>query len=133
MQVKLCGHATLAASHILFSNGLVTSNVIEFVTLSGILTAKKVSDISSTDDLNNQNGKAKDCFLIELDFPTVPTTEFNSLDLAPISKALNGASIIDIRRTTGSDDLFVIPSVLFSIRFLASCFLFLLVAIVSKA
>lgn len=113
MQVKLCGHATLAASHILFSNGLVTSNVIEFVTLSGILTAKRVSDISSTDDLSNQNGQGKDCFLIELDFPTVPTTEFNSLDLAPISKALNGASIIDIRRTTGSDDLFVIPSVLF--------------------
>ncbi|KAJ9171940.1 hypothetical protein P3X46_015236 [Hevea brasiliensis] len=107
-EVKLCGHATLAASHILFSNGLVTSNVIEFVTLSGILTAKRVSDISRTDDLSNQNSKAKECFLIELDFPTVPTTEFNSLDLVSISKALNGASIIDIKRTTGADDLFVV-------------------------
>lgn len=70
MQVKLCGHATLAASHALFSNGLVNSNIIEFVTLSGILTAKKVPD-----------GEA---FLIELNFPAIPITEFNCIDLAPI-------------------------------------------------
>ncbi|KAG8663159.1 uncharacterized isomerase BH0283 isoform X1 [Manihot esculenta] len=92
LQVKLCGHATLAASHALFSNGLVNSNIIEFVTLSGILTAKKVPD-----------GEA---FLIELNFPAIPITEFNSIDLAPISKALNGASIIDIK--SSADDLFVV-------------------------
>ncbi|XP_021681334.2 uncharacterized protein LOC110665488 [Hevea brasiliensis] len=94
-EVELCGHATLAASHALFSNGLVNSNIIEFVTLSGILTAKKVPD-----------GEAKDCFLVELNFPALPITEFNSIDLAPISKALNGASIIDIK--SYADDLFVV-------------------------
>ncbi|XP_015575645.1 uncharacterized isomerase BH0283-like [Ricinus communis] len=107
-EVKLCGHATLAASHTIFSNGLVNSDIIEFDTLSGILTAKKVSEISKTDVSSIQNGEANELFLIELNFPTVLSTEFNSVDLAPISKALNGASIIDIRRTTTADDLFVV-------------------------
>ncbi|KDP21484.1 hypothetical protein JCGZ_21955 [Jatropha curcas] len=102
-EIKLCAHATLAASHTLFSNNLVNSNIIEFATLSGILTAKKIPETS--------NDKSKEGFLIELDFPVVPTIEFNSVDLAPISKALNGASIIDIKRTAVSDDLFiVVPS-----------------------
>ncbi|KAK9945333.1 hypothetical protein M0R45_010853 [Rubus argutus] len=41
-EVKLCGHATLAAAHTLFKSGSISSDVIEFLTLSGILTAKKV-------------------------------------------------------------------------------------------
>ncbi|GKU86624.1 hypothetical protein SLEP1_g1126 [Rubroshorea leprosula] len=41
-EVELCGHATLASAHILFTTGLVNSDIIEFDTLSGILTAKKV-------------------------------------------------------------------------------------------
>ncbi|KAJ8898664.1 hypothetical protein K2173_004698 [Erythroxylum novogranatense] len=101
-EVKLCGHATLAASHALFINGLVASDVIEFDTLSGILTAKRVVETDV------QNGASRAPFLVELDFPTVPTAESNSLDVASISKALNGASIIDIRRTTTADDLFVV-------------------------
>ncbi|WCJ21510.1 Phenazine biosynthesis-like domain-containing protein [Euphorbia peplus] len=107
-EVKLCGHATLAAAHTLFSNGLVHSNIIEFDTLSGVLTANKIPQKSEADVSNNQNSKATDCFLIELNFPSVSTDEFNSADFATISKALNGASIIDIRKTTTSDDLLVV-------------------------
>ncbi|CAL1361999.1 unnamed protein product [Linum trigynum] len=109
-EVNLCGHATLAASHTLFTNGFVDSDTIEFETLSGVLTAKRVPAGSSP----LSDGEAKDCFLIELNFPTVPTTEFNYAaaavddDIATISKALNGVSIVDMRRTTTADDLFVV-------------------------
>lgn len=106
VQVELCGHATLAASHTLFSSGLVDSDVIEFVTLSGVLTAKKIPAINA---LNLQKGEALDGFYIELDFPADPIIESNSDDTSLISAALNGASIIDIKRTQNGDDLLVIP------------------------
>jgi hypothetical protein len=109
IQVKLCGHATLAAAHILFSSGLVDKNVIEFVTLSGLLTAKKIPPIDVTGAPNLQNGEAKDGFYIELDFPADPIAEFNSSDTSLISEALNGASIIDIKRTEIADDILVTP------------------------
>lgn len=41
VEVKLCGHATLAASHILFEEGLVTSDAITFDSLSGPLHVEK--------------------------------------------------------------------------------------------
>ncbi|XP_073223829.1 uncharacterized protein [Cicer arietinum] len=106
-EVNLCGHATLAAAQTLFSTGLVDNNVIEFVTLSGILTAKKIpaSNVTSA-----QNDEAKDTFYIELDFPADPIAESNSDDTSLISEALNGASIIDIKRTKNGDDLLVVVS-----------------------
>ncbi|XP_022727470.1 uncharacterized protein LOC111283279 isoform X2 [Durio zibethinus] len=78
MHVKLCGHATLASAHSLF---MVNSNIIEFDTLSGILTAKTVPDVNPAYVSKIQNA---------------------------ISKALNGAPPIDIKRTTTADDLFVV-------------------------
>ncbi|OMP05007.1 Phenazine biosynthesis PhzF protein [Corchorus olitorius] len=106
-EVDLCGHATLATAHTLFATGLVNSNIIEFDTLSGILTAEKVSDSNPTDVSKIQNGRHH-CFLIELNFPAVPITEFNSSEVSAISKALNGAQLIDVKRTTTADDLFVV-------------------------
>lgn len=97
-EVELCGHATLASAHVLFSSGLVKSNIIEFVTLSGVLTAKKVPWI-------NEAGASEDS--IELDFPADTVTELNSADISQISAALNGAPIIDIKRTTDVDDVLV--------------------------
>ncbi|CAL0316166.1 unnamed protein product [Lupinus luteus] len=105
-QVKLCGHATLAAAHTLFSSGLVQTGIIEFATLSGLLTAKKVPAINITDASNLPNGKTHDTFYIELDFPADPVTEFNFVEASQISGALKGASIIDIKRTN-ADNLFV--------------------------
>lgn len=80
------------------------SNIIEFVTLSGVLTAKKVPWI-------NEAGASEDS--IELNFPAYTVTELNSADISQISAALNGAPIIDIKRTTDVDNVLVIPCTCF--------------------
>ncbi|KAF7804764.1 putative isomerase [Senna tora] len=108
LEVKLCGHATLAAAHTLFSSGLVASHIIEFVTLSGVLTAKKIPEINITTASNLPNDENQDGYVIELNFPVDPTTEFKSVDTSQISEALDGAPIIDIKRTTIDDDLLVV-------------------------
>ncbi|KAL3641873.1 hypothetical protein CASFOL_012688 [Castilleja foliolosa] len=80
INVKLCRHASLAASHFLFTFDLVKSNTIKFMTLSGILTAKRVPDSS--------NGNASDSFLIELNFPVDPLMEYNgAADVSTVSKS----------------------------------------------
>ncbi|KAK7270258.1 hypothetical protein RIF29_23271 [Crotalaria pallida] len=106
-EVKLCGHATLAAAHTLYSSGLVDTDVIEFLTLSGVLTAKKLPAININNASNLQNGGTQDGFF-ELDFPADPITEFNLSDTSQISEALNGASIIDLKRTQIGDDLLIV-------------------------
>ncbi|CAL5353827.1 unnamed protein product [Camellia sinensis] len=93
LRVQLFGHATLAASHFLFTSGLVNANKIEFPTLSGVLTTKRVP-------------VSQDCFLIELDFPVVPLVDFDSDEVSSVSKALSGASVIDLKMTTTEKDLF---------------------------
>ena len=101
LQVKLCGHATLAASHFIFSSGLVKVNVIEFMTLSGVLTARRVS-LPEVSVLLKSDG-----FCTELDFPVVPLVEYTSAEVSNISQSLNGASIVDIKKRTTEDDLLV--------------------------
>ncbi|XP_062086071.1 uncharacterized protein LOC133792167 [Humulus lupulus] len=103
LEVVLCGHATLAAAHTLFSSGKIDSDVIEFVTLSGFLTAKKVGQNNKASDDEARKG-----FFIELNFPSDPNAEFNSVEVSMISKALGGASVINIRRTTTLDYLIVV-------------------------
>eukprot|EP00475_Leptophrys_vorax_P030092 TRINITY_DN44807_c0_g1_i1.p2 TRINITY_DN44807_c0_g1~~TRINITY_DN44807_c0_g1_i1.p2 ORF type:complete len:550 (+),score=-5.51 TRINITY_DN44807_c0_g1_i1:252-1901(+) len=44
VEVKLCGHATLAAAHLLFSSGLVDSDEVIFHTFSGPLAARRVPE-----------------------------------------------------------------------------------------
>ncbi|KAJ0250158.1 hypothetical protein HA466_0143440 [Hirschfeldia incana] len=89
-EMDICGHGTLASAHTLFSNGLVgSSETVEFSTHSGILTAKRVDDC-----------EAKESFLIEMNFPVITTCEYSSDDFSMFSKALNGATIVDIRGTT---------------------------------
>ncbi|TKY52606.1 catalytic protein [Spatholobus suberectus] len=108
-EVKLCGHATLAAAHTLFSFGLVDTNIVEFVTPSGVLTAKKIPAINNCTSASNlQHGVAQDGFYIELDLPAHPIIEFNFDETSQISAALNGASIIDIKRTQIGDDILVV-------------------------
>ena len=107
LQVKLCGHATLAASHFIFSSGLVKVNVIEFITLSGVLTARRVSLPKLLVLSHLTSDDAGDDFCIELDFPVVPLVEYNSAEVSIISQSLNGASIVDIKKTTTEDDLLV--------------------------
>ncbi|MBA0826010.1 hypothetical protein Goarm_010904 [Gossypium armourianum] len=108
-EVKLCGHVTLASAHALFTTALVNSNIIEFDALFAILTAERLPDISPTNVSEIQNGGVDGCFLIELNFPTVPVTNLNSAEASLISKALNDAPLIDVKRTTTDGDIFVIP------------------------
>ncbi|XP_022769831.1 uncharacterized protein LOC111313418 isoform X2 [Durio zibethinus] len=112
-EVELCGHATLASAYILFTTGLVNSDMIEFDTLSGILTAKKGPDFKApiSDVSQIQGGEEhQNCFSVELDFPIVPYTEFDSTEVSAISKALSGAAVIDIKRTPDGLLLVVLPS-----------------------
>ncbi|CAA7047108.1 unnamed protein product [Microthlaspi erraticum] len=89
--MDICGHATLASAHSIFSNDLVgSSDTVEFSTHSGILTAKRLYDC-----------EAERSFLIQVNFPVIPTCEYssNSSEVSIFSKALNGATIVDIRGT----------------------------------
>ncbi|KAM6546653.1 hypothetical protein CsatB_027389 [Cannabis sativa] len=103
VEVTLCGHATLAAAHTLFSSGKIDSDVIEFVTLSGILTAKKVAQNNKASDGVTHKG-----FFVELNFPSDPIAIFNSIEVSMISNALGGASVIYLGRTTTLDYLIVV-------------------------
>ncbi|KAL4324883.1 hypothetical protein GQ457_11G002810 [Hibiscus cannabinus] len=114
-EVVLCGHATLASAHTLFTTGLVNSAIIEFETLSGILTAKRAPDFKAPIDASSRIEEPQNGLSIELDFPILACAELDSTEvsvsISATSKALNGADIIDIKRTT-SDDCFlvVLPS-----------------------
>nr|VDC91837.1 unnamed protein product [Brassica oleracea] len=44
--------------------------------------------------------EAKGSFLIEVNFPVITTCEYSSNDFSMFSKALNGATIVDVRGTT---------------------------------
>ncbi|GMI76080.1 hypothetical protein like AT1G03210 [Hibiscus trionum] len=111
-EVMLCGHATLASAHTLFTTGLVNSGIIEFETLSGILTAKKTPEFKAPTDASSRIEEPQNGFSVELDFPILPCAELDSTEasvsIPAISKALNGADIIDIKRTTPDDYLLVV-------------------------
>lgn len=73
-EVKLCGHATLATSHILFEQGKIAGNTVTFESLSGPLRVTKESD-----------GYV-------MDFPLQPVT--HALPIEPFSEAL-GVKVIE--------------------------------------
>ncbi|KAF8012279.1 hypothetical protein BT93_I0422 [Corymbia citriodora subsp. variegata] len=109
-EVDLCGHATLAAAHTLFTSGMVDSDTIEFMTLSGIMTAKRVPETKSSDISKIQSGDVPGIW-IELNFPVVPITEDDDAKrITSFSKVLNGTSIIEIKKTAKGDHFIVIPS-----------------------
>ena len=83
-EVDLCGHATLAAAHVLFAHLGYPGEAITFETRSGALTVKRKSD------------------LLEMDFPARPPTPYTSLEL--LSKAL-GRQPLEVMR---ADDYLVV-------------------------
>ncbi|XP_031100031.1 uncharacterized protein LOC116004211 isoform X2 [Ipomoea triloba] len=101
VEVELCGHATVAAAHHLFSNGLVRTETVEFSTLSGVLCARKLPDDQAADNT----------FYVELDFPIIPVSDINCAgDIPAVAKCLNGASVVEISRTAKGDLFIVLPS-----------------------
>ncbi|XP_058077774.1 uncharacterized protein LOC131226102 [Magnolia sinica] len=109
-EVKLCGHATLAAAHFLFTSGLSATNRIEFFTKSGLLTAEKIDRFKQLDTLRSSNDKQEERFSIELGFPTIPFVDCDSTEIPSIPQTLNGASMLNVKRTTNGDVIVELPS-----------------------
>lgn len=77
-EVAMCGHATLATAHVLFSTGM-TAGEVRFATLSGVLTVRPEADGT-----------------VCMDFPTAPLTAVGVPELA--SAAL-GADVLGAHGT----------------------------------
>ncbi|MCB1116298.1 MAG: PhzF family phenazine biosynthesis isomerase [Chlamydiia bacterium] len=100
VEAKLCGHATLAAAHILFEQGI--TNTLHFDSLSGLLTVEKNEKGITLDFPLQETGdsiklenilpvpmisavKAHDCIIIELENePTVRTLQVNPEELIKV-------------------------------------------------
>lgn len=102
-EVKLCGHGTIAAAHFLFTSSLVKTSIIEFLTKSGVLTAKKVGAVQQLDTSTPPNNKADERFSIELNFPTISVVDCDPAEFPSIPGTLNGASMVNIKKATGGD------------------------------
>ncbi|XP_072981096.1 uncharacterized protein [Typha angustifolia] len=105
-EVNLCGHGTIAAAHFLLTSGLVKSDKIEFVTLSGVLIAKKILGVNHL-ETSDFAADGEEKFSIELDFPMIPVVECNSTEILSVPETLNGASVISIQKTATAADLIV--------------------------
>ncbi|KAK3163498.1 hypothetical protein QOZ80_1AG0004490 [Eleusine coracana subsp. coracana] len=101
-EVELCGHATLASAHFLFTSVLTEDEaVVEFATKSGILSAKKVPAPEGA----GVSGEGK--LFIELDFPVIDFFECDNAELPSIPKTLNGASVVSVHKSATAGDLIV--------------------------
>ncbi|XP_042503426.1 uncharacterized isomerase BH0283-like isoform X2 [Macadamia integrifolia] len=106
-ELKLCGHGTLAAAHVLFASRLARTNVIEFVTVSGVLIVKRVPTVRNMDAAKFSDDEPEENFSIELDFPTDPVLEFESATIPLLPETLNGAHRVNISKTANKGDLIV--------------------------
>lgn len=98
LEVELCGHATLASSYLLFGSGIVSGNMIRFhPEKGGVLHARRVERPS------------KEEFLVELNFPILPSYECNS-QLAGLSTTLQGLTPVTFHKTIVDDLLVELPS-----------------------
>jgi PhzF family phenazine biosynthesis protein len=57
-EVNLCGHATLAAAHILWTKGITNSKTLQFQSRSGMLTVEKESEMYTL-DFPRQDARAR--------------------------------------------------------------------------
>ncbi|KAI5006626.1 uncharacterized isomerase BH0283-like [Hordeum vulgare subsp. vulgare] len=96
-EVDLCGHATLASAHFLFTVVLPEHGIIEFMTKSGILTAEKVPPPGDA----GAHGK----LFIELNFPMIDFLGCNETPSIP--ETLNGASVVSVHKSAADGDLIV--------------------------
>ncbi|CAO2174073.1 unnamed protein product [Urochloa humidicola] len=99
-EVPLCGHATLASAHFLFTSVLTEhETLIEFETKSGIVTANKVAAPVSA----AASGEGK--LFIELDFPMIDLVDCHPAELPSIPQTLNGASVVSVHKSATAGDL----------------------------
>jgi predicted PhzF superfamily epimerase YddE/YHI9 len=101
-QVALCGHATLASAHYLFTSVLAEHDaVVEFATKSGILTSKKVPAPEGA----GVSGEGR--MFIEMDLPMIDLFDCDNTELQSIPKTLNGASVVSVHKSATAGDLVV--------------------------
>lgn len=110
LQVDLCGHATLASAHFLFTTVLAKQQhaaaaMVEFVTRSGILTAKKVP--APPPPANDGGVPGEEKLFIELDFPMIDLVEYDSAETLSIPETLNGARVVSVWKSSTAGDLIV--------------------------
>jgi hypothetical protein len=116
VQLGLCGHATLASAHMLFSSGLVEADNIIFHSKGGTLKARKVagydetgpSDPSEEDEEDSETSNQSKVELgkgvVELDFPLTKVDQVDSSEGQTVSNAL-GVEAIWVGRTAVGDYL----------------------------
>ncbi|KAI3449613.1 hypothetical protein Pfo_006278 [Paulownia fortunei] len=97
-EISICGHATLAASHFLLAHVLPNCDTVELSTLSGILIARRIPEATIPES-----------FFTELNFPVLPLVEYDASEISTVSKILlNGAPVLEIKKTTVENYLFVV-------------------------
>lgn len=85
VEVRLCGHATLASAHVLWERGLLPlAETARFHSKSGLLTATRTPE-----------------GLIELDFPARPSTPMPAPE--GLAEALGGARLLHVARSADDD------------------------------
>lgn len=89
IEVDLCGHATLATAHVLWSHLQYDPNTIKFYTKSGVLTVSKLSDVQYL-----------------MDFPSDPGQMIHDEEM--ISKVENGIGTRITSLYKGKDDYMAI-------------------------
>ena len=103
IEVDLCGHATLAASHILFTEYSFSKKLVEFETKSGVLKVQKVDESKYLMDFPSDaptrvedfdyiagimNVNAKECYKGKDDFLLILNDEQSVLNAKPNIRAM---------------------------------------------
>lgn len=85
---------------------MVDGDVIEFSTLSGILTAKRVPDPKISTSVPFENGSECHGFSVELNFRALTLADYDCPENLANSPSLSSVSTLEIKKTP-NDDLFV--------------------------
>lgn len=120
VEVKLCGHATLASAHILYQEKIAAEDPIQFETLSGILTVFKNGDYLTLNFPLQETGpnldkshaeeifgmkvigveKALDCIIVE-----ITESEVRNLNITPEKiMSIDCRGVIITAKSTGKYD-----------------------------
>lgn len=82
VEIKLCGHGTLAAAHVLFQERLISKDTITFTSLSGPLYVKKDEDALTLNFPLQETGQnlSPESFIEQLDLSETVVAAVQALD-----------------------------------------------------
>lgn len=119
VEVDLCGHATLASAHLLFSSGIAAGDTILFHTKSGVMKARKVAgydkdkvteEEGESEDLKTEKKRPIGVGVVELDFPLDSVTKCDDTEVEVVSGVLGGAKLLWVGKTGLGDYLAEVAS-----------------------